>query len=236
MSDKKTTPKEEAAECRRILAEFKPSSYRECTITTPVGILHKPFLETSMEETFPESKEALSDSTKKVNFQAILGLEKTEANKEWFNMYLSKLKECMKNSNHPNWGKKWEFVTKPVDSPHLPLLDGDFTQVEEFEDLYIIKAKIKAPYTHGRKTFNPLSMVDRESKNISPSTFYPGCFVRIKVSPYSWSFSGQVGISLGLLGIQFIRDGSRINYGSSVEPIEAYKEELDSVSLDSDDF
>lgn len=40
--------------------------------------------------------------------------------------------------------------------------------------------------------------------------FYPGCYVEAYLSPYTFSHSGNEGVSLNLIAIRFLEDGERI--------------------------
>lgn len=40
-----------------------------------------------------------------------------------------------------------------------------------------------------------------------PSDFYGGCYARAKVNAYHWEYMGKVGVSLGLINVQKLRDG-----------------------------
>lgn len=46
-----------------------------------------------------------------------------------------------------------------------------------------------------------------------PSDFYGGCYARAKVNVYWWEYMGKIGVSLGLINIQKLRDGEPLGGG-----------------------
>lgn len=51
---------------------------------------------------------------------------------------------------------------------------------------------------------------NEEDLKVIESTFYPGCFARIAVTPFSFDTGANKGVGLILKGIQFYKDGDRL--------------------------
>ena len=54
-------------------------------------------------------------------------------------------------------------------------------------------------------------LVDQNlQKIITPEDFYPGCYARARINPYTWSYMGKCGVSLGLQNLQKMKDGDAL--------------------------
>lgn len=70
-------------------------------------------------------------------------------------------------------------------------------------------------YIRTSSHFKPLVVDKRNQDVIDPDQVYSGCYCRAVVSPYAYDQKGNKGVSVGLVGIQFVRDGEAIGGGSA---------------------
>ena len=92
----------------------------------------------------------------------------------------------------------------------MPLRDGDEEKPDDkyYAGCYYINAK--APENH------PPKIVDRHVDPImDQDEIYAGCICNIKVSLYAYNFSGHTGVGVGLGNLQKVKDGERMDGGSS---------------------
>jgi len=81
----------------------------------------------------------------------------------------------------------------------LPFKDGDDEKWDGYEgNIFVRTTSIRMPL-----------LIDAQKNEISgddiEKLFYPGCWVRASVSPFDYNETGNVGVSLGLRALQFIR-------------------------------
>lgn len=62
--------------------------------------------------------------------------------------------------------------------------------------------------------FGPFGVGGKDDR-IDPKDIYPGCWVKVKLFPYSYSLKGNEGVKFGLRGIQKVADDERLKTGGS---------------------
>lgn len=50
-------------------------------------------------------------------------------------------------------------------------------------------------------------------KEIDPAEIYSGCYVRLVLSVYPYSYEGQAGVGVSLSGVMFVEDGEKLGGG-----------------------
>lgn len=98
-----------------------------------------------------------------------------------------------------------------------------FRERPEYAGLWVIKASANVEY--------PPKITGQDGlDNMTPGYIYPGCYLRASIQPYAFDNMSK-GVSFGLVGVQFIKDGKRI--GGGIDPTEQFaavqppQEELD---------
>ena len=70
----------------------------------------------------------------------------------------------------------------------------------------------------GAKEKYPPKVVDRSVRQITDATeVYSGCYARVTVSPYAYSYMGKEGIGFGLRNVQKLAEGEPLGGVSRVE-------------------
>jgi len=227
----------------KIRSDFKGRPFPELKSETPVGRIIYCCLDKPEEESFPGSgsfdkfealkKNCGDDKAKlnalKVNYSVTLGIEKTKKNEEYFNLMVEQTKQALADCGYPNWRDGGPISSK-LDHKSQPFQDGDTSGKEIFEGYYVVKAKRKSNYGFGNRIF----LVDANLDKVETSSFYPGCYARMSIKPYTWysSIAAGYGFSLHLGTLQFIRDGEPLSSNSDNMVLSAYTDELDKLSED----
>lgn len=114
---------------------------------------------------------------------------------------LGPLKQIIAEAAREEWGDK--MPKKLV----LPIKDAHAEKPEY--DGYKPGWHFIAPNSMRRPT-----VVDQSRTPIDdPSALYAGCVVNAVVHAYTWTAAGRKGVSIGLSGVQFARDGERLDGG-----------------------
>ena len=142
-----------------------------------------------------------------------------------------RLLAAIKEVGEAKWGDKWKKV-------RTPLRDGDREQDELTEDGSTKGEKYPERLGHwfiNARSHKPIGVVDRQRVTIDDhSRIYAGCKVKINVTFYPYSNSGNHGIGCGLNGVQFIADGEPIAGGGkpAVESMFDLLDDEDDLDLD----
>lgn len=75
------------------------------------------------------------------------------------------------------------------------------------------------------KSLMPRTYGNEEDLKRIEAQFYPGCYCRLAVTPFSFNVGNSVGVGLIFKGIQFIKDGERLG---APDLEEVFGEELES--------
>lgn len=109
-----------------------------------------------------------------------------------------------------------------------PFRDGDNQDYDGFAGMVSIRvASDRQPALFDPQT-NPL---------LDPDKPYSGCYVHASLSCYAWSHkeSKNKGVSFGLLGVQFVKDGEPFVSRASADDFSKYNDEADSAAAYADD-
>lgn len=139
---------------------------------------------------------------------------------------------AIKKVGEAKWGDKWKQVRNP-------LRDGDAEKDELTEDGSTKGEKYPERlgcYFLNARSSKPVTVVGRDrSPILGSSEVYGGCKVKINVSFYPYSTSGNHGIGVGLNGVQKIADGESFGGGRpSVESMFDLLDEDDDLDLADD--
>lgn len=139
---------------------------------------------------------------------------------------------AIKEVGESKWGANWKKV-------RTPLRDGD-AEADELTEDGSTKGE-KYPERLGCYFFNarstkPVGAYDRQRNPIhNPDDLYGGCKVKVAVTFYPYSTSGNHGIGVGLNGVQKIADGEAFGGGRpSVESMFDLLDDEDDLDLDDD--
>lgn len=103
------------------------------------------------------------------------------------------------------WLKKDAPKNKKLDSPFR---DGDIEKPEDA--IYSGKVYVTAKSMANRK---PQVVDGRRNPVFDEADCYSGCFFRAIVQPYAYDKAGNRGVALGLLALQVVRKGERLDGG-----------------------
>ena len=119
---------------------------------------------------------------------------------------LSHLEQVIENYVNDTWPAK-----KRPSKLKLPFKDGD----EEKWDGYAGHIFIRVSTTRAPKLFDTRrnEITGEDIKKV----FYAGAWVRAIVNPFDYNESGNIGVSFGLQGLQFIRDDKEFTGGVTAE-------------------
>ena len=137
---------------------------------------------------------------------------------------------AIKKVGEGKWGENWKKVRHP-------LRDGDKEAGDLTQDGSSTKGE-KYPERLGCFFFNarstkPVPVVGRDRTSINDFTqVYGGCKVKVAVSFYAYSNSGNHGIGVGLNGVQKISDGEPLS-GGGKPTVESM---FDMLEEDADEF
>lgn len=100
-----------------------------------------------------------------------------------------------------------------------PLHDGDEEKDgEEYKGHYFLNAKRK------EKQGAPI-VIDKHKQYITDKNeLFSGCYGNVAVSFYPYEFTGKYGVGVGLNGVQKVRDGERLDGGTSIDDFETIDE------------
>lgn len=101
----------------------------------------------------------------------------------------------------------------PLSAIRVPLRDGDLERPDDpaFTGMWFINAK--SDHAPG--------IVDQDCNPITDrNEVYPGCYCRVSLGFYAYSFNGNRGIACGLNNLQKIKDGEHL--GSRTSPVEDF--------------
>lgn len=135
---------------------------------------------------------------------------------------LSALEQAAFGACKAKWGDKAEDMIKKG-LIKTPFLDGDGKQ-----GLNTKTGETRAGFAGTRfiraASRNKVTLVDRKRLPITEADeIYPGCYVYAIVSAYTWeNAKGGKGVSFGLRGLQFARDGERLAGGGGIDPDKAF--------------
>ena len=141
---------------------------------------------------------------------------------------------AIKEVGEAEWGANWRKV-------RTPLRDGDKEKDELTEDGQTTKGE-KYPerlnhfFLNARST-KPIGVYDRQRNPIvEPSDVYGGCKVKIALSFFPYSTSGNHGVGAGLNGVQKISDGEAFGGGGkpAVESMFDMLDDDEDLDLDED--
>lgn len=113
--------------------------------------------------------------------------------------------------------KKWN--NKPPKNLMLPILDGDNSDREEYQDKMYVNGKI-GKYGCGVVDAQRQPLTDAEE-------FYPGCHARAVITCYAWGpYMGKHGISVNVRSLQKLRDDeplvTRVSAENDFEDVENF--------------
>lgn len=135
---------------------------------------------------------------------------------------------AIKKVGEAKWGANWKKVRSP-------LRDGDAEKDELTEDGSTkgdkYPERLGCYFLNARST-RPVGVYDRTRSPILDSgQIYAGCKVKVALSFYPYSMSGNHGIGCGLNGVQKIADGEAIG-GGGKPSVESMFDMLDDEDLD----
>lgn len=140
---------------------------------------------------------------------------------------------AIKKVGEAKWGENWKKV-------RTPLRDGDAEADDLTEDGSTKRDKyperLGCYFINARST-KPVGVYDRQRNPIvDASDVYAGCKVKVAITFYPYSNSGNHGIGVGLNGVQKVADGEAIGGGGkpAVESMFDLLEDDDDLDLDAD--
>lgn len=120
------------------------------------------------------------------------------------------------------WGDNWKKVRQPLrdgDKEKDDLTEDGSTKGEKYPE------RLGCYFLNARST-KPVTVVDRQRTPIvDPEQVYGGCKVKIAISFYPYSTSGNNGIGVGLNGVQKIADGE--SFGNARPSVDSMFDLLD---------
>lgn len=188
-------------------------------ITTSIGTCSFP-------KVFPSTKGTKDDGSDDYNVQFII----PKSDKDGVRAIMRAIKEV----GEAKWGDAYKKV-------RIPLRDGD-KESEDITDDGTSKGE-KYPerlgcYFINARSQKPVGVVDRQRVPITDSdVLYGGCKIKMHVTFYPYSQSGNSGIGVALNGIQKVADGESFGGGRpSVESMFDLLEEDEDAGLDMDNL
>ena len=113
---------------------------------------------------------------------------------------VSKIQGCIRAAYQKDADKlKNKGVLPPFEAIRSPLRDGDLERPDDpaYAGCWFISAKSdKKP-----------EVVDQNADPMDAALLYSGCYARVAMNFYAYNTNGNRGITAGLNGIQFVRDG-----------------------------
>ena len=113
---------------------------------------------------------------------------------------VSKIQGCIRAAYQKDADKlKNKGVLPPFEAIRSPLRDGDLERPDDpaYAGCWFISAKSdKKP-----------DVVDQNADPMDSALLYSGCYARVAMNFYAYNTNGNRGITAGLNGIQFVRDG-----------------------------
>ena len=201
-------------------AKFKSKINK--SVTTGIGTLSFPHV---FKETAVDKKDDNGNSTGVKSYETQLIIPK--ANRKDALALLAAIKEV----GEAQWGENWRKARNP-------LRDGDKEADELAEDGQTKGQKyperLGCYFINARST-RPVGVVDRNRVPITESSdLYSGCLARLGVEFYAYSTKGNIGIGVGLNGVQKVGEGEPI--GGSAPSVESMFDMLDDEEVGDDDL
>lgn len=148
---------------------------------------------------------AQMNGTGEANFSVCLLIPKDSPEAE-------KLKEAIKAEAQNLAARYPKLAGKLPKMWNNPLRDGDEEKDgAEYEGMYFINCKRK------EKQGAPIIIDGKKAPITDKNELYSGCYGNVAISLYPYEFSGKYGIGVGLNGIQKVRDGERLDGGTSID-------------------
>jgi len=144
--------------------------------------------------------------------------------KETLQVIKDAIKQAIENDKDKKWGGK---VPKNL---RLPLRDGDEDRPEDenYAGHYFLNANAQAK--------RPPKLLTRvRGQEATEDDLYSGVYAVAIVNFFGYNTSGNLGVGVGLVGVQKLRDGERLS-GSSVNTDYLEFDEEEDDELDFDDF
>lgn len=117
-------------------------------------------------------------------------------------LFKQKIRAAMVEKFGPDQ-KKW--AKNPQNPWWNPLRDGDVEKADkpEYQGKYFIKFAAK-------EEKRP-QVIGRQGEGLEPSEIYSGCYCKASVIAYAYDFQGKRGAGFALMGVQFVKDGERLD-------------------------
>lgn len=114
---------------------------------------------------------------------------------------LKVLREKMRNAMTEKFGPESKWPREWWN----PFRDGDEDKPDQqaYQGMYFIKAKAK-------EDKKPM-VLGADGNAVDPQSLYPGCYCKASLIAYAYEFKGKKGAGFSLKGIQFIKDGGRLD-------------------------
>lgn len=138
-----------------------------------------------------------------------------------------KIKQAISAAAKEKWGAKAETILKQIEGNNnkYAYQDGDLKEYDGYAGNMSIKASTKQRPITVDKARRPVTEDD--------GIFYSGCYVNASIDIYTYDIKSGKGITAGLNGIQFVRDGDA--FGAGPKRAEDMFEDL-SEGSDAEDF
>lgn len=133
---------------------------------------------------------------------------------------IAEIEKAVLDVANDKWGKKGEAVLKSIrNNPNkFCFQDGDAKDYDGYEGHMYVAANNKSRPLVIDRDKTPLSAADGKP--------YAGCFVNASIEFFAYDKPAN-GISCGLKGVQFVRDGDAFGGGAPARP-----EEFDDLGVD----
>lgn len=133
-----------------------------------------------------------------------------------------KLKEAIKAEVQNLVARYPKLAGKQPKIWNNPLRDGDVEKDgAEYEGMYFVNCKRK------EKQGAPILIDGKKLPITDRNELYSGCYGNVAISLYPYEFSGKYGIGVGLNGVQKVRDGERLDGGTSVDDFDCIDDDDD---------
>lgn len=138
-----------------------------------------------------------------------------------------RVQKAIKEAAVAKWGAKADAILKSIQGNNnkYAYKDGDLKEYDGYEGMMSIKAKTKE---------RPI-LVDQARRPIAEEdgVFYAGCYVTAVIDVFAYDTKMGKGISAGLTGVQFVKDGDA--FGAARPEAEDLFEDL-SEGAEAEDF
>jgi hypothetical protein len=111
------------------------------------------------------------------------------------------LREKMRNAMTEKFGKEEKWPKNWWN----PIRDGDEEKPDQeaYAGHYFVKAKAK-------EDKRP-QVLGADGDALDPRQVYPGCYCKASLIAYAYEFAGKKGAGFALKGVQFVKDGERLD-------------------------